>query len=756
MKLAVFVDQVFWRDGTDLYTDEAYALFLASLAGAVDRIVLIGREAPQPGRAPYRLDPALFTLCPLPYYAGFSRLWRQGPRIWQRLRQMVEAQSPEWDALLISGPNPIGQVIARMCVRRGVPIVSVVRQNLVRQMGTNAGGKRWLAVPAAVLLERDFRRLARGRTVLAVGGEMTAIYRRHGARVHAHFVCLVTRAQFEAFAHRPAAADPRRLICVGRLVPEKGHADLLAALARLKRQNLACHADIVGVGPLEADLRALAARLGVADAVTFHGYVPYGEPLFERYRRAGALVVPSLSEGFPQVVNEALSLGLPVVATAVGGIPDFLTDGETALLVPPRDVAALADAIARLVREPGLRARVSRRGQALMADNTLEANRARVLAAVREAVDLHAGPDRPSTGVAPARRARAADPARPMPAQPRVSLIVPLRNEMATLDALVADILAQDYPAIAEVWLVDGGSADGTREALQRLVHRDGRLRLLDNPAHGTAAGLNRALALATGEVVMRLDAHASYDAGLVRLCVAALLRTGAGGVGPVARPAPARTLVGRAIVAAHRSPFGIGVAKFRRDGAEGWATTIWNGCYWRFVLDEAGPMREDLARAEDNDFNQRVRALGYGLWVAPDARAFYRPRGTLGALARQYFGNGLGVARTLFENPRAVSPRHLAPLALVVVAAAAGAGLVSTDARPVAASCALAYGALLVLATLLAARGARGWHLLALPVTLATLHASYGIGTLAGLGRRLMGLARPRHRPRPVADGRA
>ena len=750
MRLAVFVDQVFWRDGDRLSTDASYALFLASLSKSVERIVLIGREAPNAGQAPYALDPNLFSLCPLPYYPDLYRLWRTDPRIYGRLRRVIAEQARDWDAILISGPHPIGHMIARTCAAQGVPVIPLVRQNLMAMMEAHSGFKRVAALAVAAALEWDFRRLARGRAVLTVGSEMAEVYGRHCDRVFDHVVCLVSRAEFEAFSQVPPGTDPARLICVGRLAPEKGHADLLAALAQLRRRGLQCHLDIIGDGPTEASLRDLVECLGLAGQVRFHGYVAYGQPLFDLYGQAGILVVPSLTEGFPQVINEGLSVGLPVVATSVGGIPGFLSDGDTALLVPPQDPGALADAIERLVRDANLREGLRRRGRALMADNTLEANRGRVLEAIHHAIALRPDGRRGHGLGAPERSALEDAPERPVPALPRVSIIVPLRDEIASLDGLVADILAQDYPAIHEVCFVDGGSTDGTRQALAQLPQRDRRFAILDNPAQSTAAGLNRGLLRATGEVVMRLDAHASYGPDLVRHCVATLLRTGAAGVGPLARPVEAETLVGRAIVAAHRSPFGIGVARFRRDGAEGWATTVWNGCYWRHVVDRVGPMREDLPRAEDNDFNQRVRALGYGLYTTSVARADYRPRRTLNALGRQYFGNGLGVARILFENPSALGPHHLAPLALAgTLIATAVTGLLWPRALELTVACTALYLCGLLAATLLAARRERGLHLLVLPCTLATLHLSYGLGSLIGIGRRMV----PWPRPAPTRD---
>jgi glycosyltransferase involved in cell wall biosynthesis len=388
MRLAVFVDQIFWRDGDVLSTDESYILFPASFldADSLDEIVFIGREAPERKRAPYVLDRPGISLCPLPYYPSLYQLWRANPRIYAEIRQMIRRQAQSWDAILISGPHPIGQVVARECIALGVPVALIVRQNLIDQMSAHRGLKRRTAVAAARALEWDFKRLARGRTVFTVGMEMAEAYRRFSDRVYNHFPCLVDEAQLRMFSAMTAGGDPTRLLSVCRLAPEKGHRYLFEAMAQLKQRGILCHLDIVGTGALEADLKAQVAAMDLAAQVTFHGYVPYGPALFELYQRAGALVLSSLTEGFPQVINESLCIGLPTIATTVGGIPAFLTNNETALLVPSRDPMALARAIEQLTRDGNLRERLRHNGRAMMAENTLEANRARVMGVLYDEV----------------------------------------------------------------------------------------------------------------------------------------------------------------------------------------------------------------------------------------------------------------------------------------------------------------------------------------------------------------------------------
>ena len=739
MKLAVFVDQVYWFDGQVYSTDEAYALFPARFADVCEEVVFIGRLAPGPGRKPYALDHPAHRMCPLPYYESIYDLWKAGPSLRRDIRQVIRANAAGWDAAWICGPNPIGLEIAAQCIGQGCPVFLVVRQNLVQQMRfANRGFRRAVAVAMAGWLEQRFRQLARERTVFAVGQEMAGAYRAAGGRVHLHFPSLVTQRQMEALSALPAAPEPDRLLWVGRLASEKGCHYLLAALALLRSRGVHCSLDVVGSGPELERLQAQATQLGLGEQVAFHGYVPYGPELFALYRQASALIVPSLSEGLPQVILEALAAGVPVVASAVGGIPALLRDHETGLLVPPADVPALAEAIAQIVSSPELREQLRCHGRALLCNNTLEAQRDRMLEIIRQEV-------------LPAKRATFRTsfsdfPAGALPAQPTVSAVVPLYNEAAHIRSLVEALLAQDYPALTEIWLVDGRSEDGTMAALEELKARDARIKVLSNPRRNQAAGINLALAQAQGQVIIRLDGHAQYGPDVIRSSVRALLKTGAGGVGAIARPLSSGTAFGQGIAAAHESRFGVGAARFRQASSEGWVDTVWNGCYWKYIIDQVGPLREDLLRLEDNDLNARVRALGYGLYLSPDIKAYYYPRQTLAGLWRQYAANGYGVGRALLQDRHCLGLRHLAPLALVLgLAFSLAVSILWPPALLATAVITLSYLLAAALFSIMAYRTRPGRYALLLPAVFATLHLSYGLGTAQGLLASLVSRGIPR-----------
>jgi glycosyltransferase involved in cell wall biosynthesis len=147
----------------------------------------------------------------------------------------------------------------------------------------------------------------------------------------------------------PPPGERPRFAVVGRLIPIKGHETLLDAIAAAREQVPELELDVAGSGPLEGELRARVAALGLEDSVRFLGHVPGAAPVMED---ALAVVVPSLGEGFGMVALEAMERGRAVVASAVGGLPEIVAAGETGLLVPPRDAGALAAALVELARDP--------------------------------------------------------------------------------------------------------------------------------------------------------------------------------------------------------------------------------------------------------------------------------------------------------------------------------------------------------------------------------------------------------------------
>jgi glycosyltransferase involved in cell wall biosynthesis len=157
--------------------------------------------------------------------------------------------------------------------------------------------------------------------------------------------------EFAPVALRTDAAD---VVCVGELRPVKAIDVLIDALARLKQSGRRVSVTIAGEGPESAPLKAQAERLDIADQVHFIGYCPAREA----FALGRMLVIPSRAESLPYVVLEAAAAGVPIIATAVGGVPEIFGP-QSGALIPPEDVAALAGAIASALDDPAHTHRVA-------------------------------------------------------------------------------------------------------------------------------------------------------------------------------------------------------------------------------------------------------------------------------------------------------------------------------------------------------------------------------------------------------------
>ena len=157
------------------------------------------------------------------------------------------------------------------------------------------------------------------------------------------------------------------VICVARFVPRKRQEVLIRAVASLVVAGRAVICEFVGSGPTLEMMRATAASCGAPEAFLFSGRLPQAEAA-ARVREADIFVLCSLWEGMPGSVLEAMSAGLPVVATDVSGTREVVVDGETGLLVPPDDAQRLADALASLIDDVELRVTLGRAGRRKVAE----------------------------------------------------------------------------------------------------------------------------------------------------------------------------------------------------------------------------------------------------------------------------------------------------------------------------------------------------------------------------------------------------
>jgi glycosyltransferase involved in cell wall biosynthesis len=265
------------------------------------------------------------------------------------------------------------RIVARIARRARRDRPDVLHTHLVHADFHGLPAGRLARVPALVSTKHGFNAFRDRRAFAVVDRAVAALADVHVAISAGLARYLAEREGFDAASFEvvhygiAAGAEPPplprapRLAIVGRLIPIKGHDVLLRAVARARDRVPGLTLEIAGDGELEPELRATAAALGLGDAVTFLGRVAPADPVVER---AEIVVVPSYGEGFGMVALEAMERGRPVIASDVGGLPEIVDDGRTGVLVPPGDVAALAEAIAELASDPGRAAAIGAAGRA--------------------------------------------------------------------------------------------------------------------------------------------------------------------------------------------------------------------------------------------------------------------------------------------------------------------------------------------------------------------------------------------------------
>jgi glycosyltransferase involved in cell wall biosynthesis len=322
-----------------------------------------------------------------------------------------------------------------------------------------------------------------------------------------------------------------------------------------------------------------------------------------------------------------------------------------------------------------------------------------------------------------------------------VSIVMPCRNEARSIRPCLDSVLNNGYPLDRlEILVMDGDSDDATPAIVQEYQQRYPSVRLVRNPKRIVPTAMNLGIREARGQVIMRMDAHATYAQGYIEKCVVALRTSGADNVGGVWRIAPTRPgPMADAIAVTLAHPFGIGDAQYRLGAKRPTEVdTVPFGCYRRDVFERIGYFDENLRRGQDMDFNHRLRAAGGRILLVPDVVCYYHPRSTLLTFLRHNLWNGIWVFYPMRFGRVAFSLRHLVPGVFVgVVLASVLGALVWPPLWGVTA----AAGAIYVLASgvtsVLVARARRAWSLvIALPLAFAALHLAYGVGTLVGLAR--------------------
>lgn len=316
---------------------------------------------------------------------------------------------------------------------------------------------------------------------------------------------------------------------------------------------------------------------------------------------------------------------------------------------------------------------------------------------------------------------------------------MPVLNEEKHLSAAVQAILDQHYPGKLRIILAVGPSKDQTHQVADAIARANPNVVVVDSPTGRTPDSLNLAVAQCTEEIIVRVDAHAELSPKYIETAIETLERTGADNVGGI-MGARGVTKFEKAVAAAMTSPLGVGSAAFHTGGTEGPAETVYLGVFKRSALERVGGYDPKFTRAQDWEMNHRIRATGGLVWFNPNLFVTYRPRPNIKKLAKQYFQYGTWRREVMRQHPETMfkksALRYYAP-PLAVLGIDLGSilgfvGLVLGNWLTIGFAAPIGYLLITLLSSLTLVKKAESgakW----LPIVLATMQLSWGVGFLIG-----------------------
>lgn len=321
---------------------------------------------------------------------------------------------------------------------------------------------------------------------------------------------------------------------------------------------------------------------------------------------------------------------------------------------------------------------------------------------------------------------------------PFISIIIPCRNEEKFIGKCLDSIIGQDFSnENMEILVVDGMSDDRTRDIIANYAKQFSFIKQLENPNKIVPTAMNIGILKSKGKIIIRMDAHNTYEKDYISKCIKYMKEYDADNVGGIWITLPSnKSLLAKSIALALSNPFGVGNAHFRIGSKEPrYVDTVPFGCYRKEVFEENGLFDEDLIRNQDDEFNLRLIRNGGKILLVPDIVSYYYARDSLSKLWQMYYQYGYFKPLVTHKIGAILTWRQLIPslflcslmftfvlsffsyyfmrIFLLIIASYIATNLIFSFAIAIEKSLKL---------------------LAFLPITFATLHFSYALGYLKGI----------------------
>lgn len=373
-EITIYYGMLFKKKDNKYYCNGAFGRFIDELSKRYNKIYLvvpvhvintIERELD------YCINSKNIFVQELPEYSGFISAYKN----FRVIKKSILRYSELWNgSVYIRWPVPFFNYVHKIAQDKSLPVVFhlVGDTKAVVVNGKKYKGLiRWIAIKMADYDSIVMRKLLKNTPAMVNGSGLRRLYSPENTKIKEIRTSTISMNEIEEPKNKLRNKSVK-LLFVGYLRHEKGLEYLLKAVKYLRDLGMDLELSLVGDGDNREELENLTKKLHIEDLVRFKGYISFGDQLLNMYRESDIFVLSSISEGTPRVLIEAMSKGLPVIATDVGGIPYTIKDGYNGLLVPPKDSEAIAKSILRIYKNENMRSKLIDNGLSFAKENTLE------------------------------------------------------------------------------------------------------------------------------------------------------------------------------------------------------------------------------------------------------------------------------------------------------------------------------------------------------------------------------------------------
>ncbi|MFA7436208.1 MAG: glycosyltransferase family 4 protein [Bacilli bacterium] len=374
--LTIYYGMKFKKSANGYYCNGAFGRYIDFISTKYNKVYLVvpvDDIGEHENINEYRLKSSNIIVQELTSYNGYISALKKA-RI---LKKEIKDYSKLWDgSVYIRWPVPLFKYVYKLSIKKKLPVVFHLvgdSKSVISEGSKYKGIIKWIALSYSNYLSILISKYIKKTPTLVNGSGLRRLYKKDNTKVKEIRTSTFLMSEVVDYV-KEIDKNNVKLLYVGYLRHEKGLEYLINAVKILVDLNYNITLTIVGDGDILNNLLSLVNKLDISKNIIFKGYIPLGAELYKIYEKNDIFILPSISEGTPRVLIEAMCKGLAVIATNVGGIPFTVNDKINGLLVQPKDEQQIADTIIKLLNDDDLRKNIINEGIEFSKRNTLESH----------------------------------------------------------------------------------------------------------------------------------------------------------------------------------------------------------------------------------------------------------------------------------------------------------------------------------------------------------------------------------------------